>query len=979
MTSAQQYYEKGLAYYQEGDDEQAYSQFSAAAELGHAEAQVWVGKHYLAEAAKSATQAFGWFQKAVAQNPDNATANYQLSYCYEHGCGTITNDSAALHYLLQAATLGDIDAQVRLGERYLKGEGVPENKAKAWQWLQEALAQNPTHAAANYTLGLYYDYLAADNPTISDYVYEENAYRHYLCAAKQGHIEAQYEVGTSIIFGSPEKELKLYGFLDEKLDWLQKVLAQDAKHVKALYALGSLYECGGTELSDNTKEADRTAFLYYMRAANLGYPYAQQAIGLYYRDGNKGIEEDPVVWLIWYEKAAEGGLSALYWDLGQSVERGLFGLAKDEERALEYYKEGYALGVTKCYPPLNKLCKKLGIEPPPQRTDACEAPYFQDDIDPYDLEYELDDVPEDEPSEAKKPALDRLNALIGLDDVKREINRFIMMQSFGKRLKSLGKRVAPISMHMIFTGNPGTGKTTVARLIGEIFHERGFLSTGAYVEVKREDLVGSYIGETALKTREKIEAAKGGVLFIDEAYTLYNANERDFGKEAVATLLTGMEEYRDDLVVIAAGYGKEMQTFLGSNPGLKSRFKTVIDFQDYDAKALNQIFHKIADDYEYHIEASAEPLLEQYFEQLYLTRGDNFGNAREVRNFYETVLSHTIMRLYEVQSLTFDDFVLTKDDIQAAIDELEDSPDSECAENPGKENTPVLEQLNAMVGLESVKNEVRTLRHLAAYRQLRQKCGKPMSEPPAMHMVFTGNPGTGKTTVAKMVGEIYHELGLLPQGHVVVVKREDLVGTHIGETAPKTKKAIAQAMGGVLFIDEAYALIQGSEHDFGPEAISTLLAEMEEQRENMAVIVAGYENEMRRFIGSNPGLKSRFTKYVHFEDYNGEELAQIFRRFAAKDAYTFGEGAEDALDALCAEMYRRRDKNFGNARDVRNLFADVIGNLADRVSGGENFSEAELLQITKADILKAAEKWARTHKPAPEPFKPRKIGFNPED
>lgn len=963
MAGAQEHYEKGLAYDREKNYEQAYLQFSAAAELGHAGAQVRVGKYCLEEARRKEAQAFGWLRKAVEQDPDSAAANYLLSGCYERGEGTVKNDLAALQYLLRAAELGDAGAQARLGERYLEGDGVMEDMEEARQWLQKAVEQDPKHMAANYALGLYYDYLAADSPSRGDYELEEEAYRHYLCAAEQGHIEAQYETGASIMCAGPE----------EKIKWFRKVLAQDPKHAPAYYALGTFFECESISLRlcGSAEEAGKAAFQCYLAAAELGYPYAQRDAGSYYRDGRGGVRQDPQQWKSWYEKAAERQLPKLYLELGRACERGSYGLEKDEELALEYYKKGYAKGVTPCWEPLSRLCKKFGIEPPPMREDDSGA------HEPWDSFF-----PEDPGREAKaegpeEPAQDRLDALIGLEDVKREAARFIMMQEFSKRIKPLGRKPMPVSMHMVFTGNPGTGKTTVARLIGEIFHERGLLSTGVYVEVRREDLVGDHIGETAIKTRGKIEKAKGGVLFIDEAYTLYSESERDFGREAAAALLAGMEEYRNDLIVIAAGYGREMQRFLDINPGLKSRFKTVIDFQDYDARQLNQIFHKMAGEYDYRIEPSAEPLLARYFERLYGARGENFGNAREVRNFYERVFGCTVERLCDVKDLSLDDFMMTQEDIQTAIDEAGEKSGGEAGEKkPAGETVPVLERLDAMVGLDGVKNEVRTLRHLSAYRQLRRKCGKPLSEPLTMHMVFTGNPGTGKTTVAKMVGEIYQELGLLPRGHVVEVKREELVGMHIGETAVKTKKAIERAMGGVLFIDEAYSLNQGGEYDFGAEAVSTLLAEMEERREHMAVIVAGYESEMRRFIDSNPGLKSRFTKYIHFEDYNGRELAQIFRSFAERDSYIFGEGAEEELYRVCAEMYCGRDKNFGNARDVRKLFSAVINNLAARVSGRQNVPEEELLQITREDILKAEQKREYVCDQDPAPAGLRKIGFH---
>ena len=579
-------------------------------------------------------------------------------------------------------------------------------------------------------------------------------------------------------------------------------------------------------------------------------------------------------------------------------------------------------------------------------------------------------VPQEEAAPQDGSALSRLHALIGLESVKREVDKVIKQHEVNIKRKELGLKTTPVSMHMVFTGNPGTGKTTVARLVGEIYHELGLLENSQVVEVKREDLVVGYIGQTAPKTKEAIEKALGGILFIDEAYTLSpKEGGKDFGQEAIDTLLTGMEENREDLAVIVAGYDNEMQRFIDSNPGLKSRFNTFIHFEDYNAKEMQQIFLKMVRSDGNQTAEEAEPLLARYFDRLYRTRGGDFGNGRDVRNFYESVLKHNASRLAEMdpamltrEALT----TLTLEDVQAAVDEK--------IGRSGENKAPVLDRLNAMTGLGRVKEEVYALRQMALYQKLCEERGLPPTQTPAMHMVFTGNPGTGKTTIANMIGEIYHELGLLPRGHVVVVKREDLVAGYIGQTASKTKEVLKRALGGVLFIDEAYTLSPADKgNNFGQEAIDTLLAGMEENRENLAVIVAGYDNEMQRFIDSNPGLKSRFTKYIHFDDYNGEEMVEIFHSFAGN--YTFGEGAEEELSRVCQELYSKRDQNFGNARDVRNLYQDVTSSLAARVITIPNPTVEDLTMITKEDILEA-EKMRSRNRGFNRPKGPNIIGFN---
>ena len=260
---------------------------------------------------------------------------------------------------------------------------------------------------------------------------------------------------------------------------------------------------------------------------------------------------------------------------------------------------------------------------------------------------------------------------------------------------------------------------------------------------------------------------------------------------------------------------------------------------------------------------------------------------------------------------------------------------------------PALERLDAMIGLSRVKQEIRELVQLVKYQQMCEK-NHIFAPSVSMHMVFTGNPGTGKTTVAKLLGEIYHEIGLLPNSKVVEADRGDLVGVYLGETAVKTKKVIDKALGGILFIDEAYTLAEGPAGDYGQEAIDTLLKAMEDHRGNLAVIVAGYTDRMQNFIRSNPGLQSRFTRTIHFEDYGAEEMEKIFYLFARN--YCFTEEAAKRLHELFWEMDRNRGPNFGNGRAVRNFYEILIKKMAFRlVSSGCTVPE-DLTRVTLEDV-----------------------------
>ena len=265
-----------------------------------------------------------------------------------------------------------------------------------------------------------------------------------------------------------------------------------------------------------------------------------------------------------------------------------------------------------------------------------------------------------------------------------------------------------------------------------------------------------------------------------------------------------------------------------------------------------------------------------------------------------------------------------------------------------------MDQLEGLVGLEGVKREVAKLTNLMQINADRAAQGLPTGKT-TLHLVFAGNPGTGKTTVARLVGAIFHEIGALSKGHVVEVSRSDLVGQHIGHTAPKTHEKVMEALGGVLFIDEAYSLASGGENDFGREAIETLLKAMEDHRDDLVVIVAGYDEPMEKFINSNPGLQSRFNKYLYFPDYNGEELMAMFRMRCKKNGYRLTEEAETYAKEFFEDMYKNRDDNFGNGRDVRNRFEDIISRQANRLAAMEAPTKDDLMTITKEDFLVPAE------------------------
>lgn len=262
----------------------------------------------------------------------------------------------------------------------------------------------------------------------------------------------------------------------------------------------------------------------------------------------------------------------------------------------------------------------------------------------------------------------------------------------------------------------------------------------------------------------------------------------------------------------------------------------------------------------------------------------------------------------------------------------------------------LLQELNSLVGLEKVKSEIQNLINVLKIEKLRKEKGLETLEK-SLHMVFTGNPGTGKTTVARILAKIFKVLGILNKGHLVETDRAGLVAGYVGQTAIKTTELCKQALDGVLFIDEAYSLSEGGENDFGREAINTLLKFMEDNRARLIVIVAGYTGNMEKFISKNPGLKSRFNIFIHFEDYTPEQLLEIFKKLASKMKLTLSEEASASLFEIFQKEYEKRDEKFGNARFARNLFEKVYRNQANRLVKLAEIKEEDLLSIQKEDII----------------------------
>lgn len=543
-----------------------------------------------------------------------------------------------------------------------------------------------------------------------------------------------------------------------------------------------------------------------------------------------------------------------------------------------------------------------------------------------------------------------LDSFVGVDEIRECVLKIINKIEIDKERKG-GDAKREIKDHFLFLGNPGTGKTTIARIFADILCSLEVLPLGHLVEVSRKDLVAGYVGQTAIDVERCVNRAMGGILFIDEAYSLKNGDNDQFGQEAIDTLLKLVEDNRGKLVAIAAGYTKEMNEFLSANSGMESRFNETINFRDYSAEELTEIFRRMVTKEKMVLDEQAEANIKNLFTKMFITKTKNFGNARSVRNIFENALKNQSKRLQAQRAtatLTQEDFrTITREDIEG----------EEATKEKNLEL--IFKELDEFEGMDSVKEEIRKIAYKIMLDKEMMEQGIADAEITPVHIVLTGNPGTGKTSVALKLGQIFKAVGLLPTDKVVEKERKSLLSTIKNETAKLVDKACDEAMGGILFIDEAYSLMPandgGSKDSEGVEAVESLMTRMVKDAGKFVVICAGYRTQMDEFINNaNPGFRRRFSHFLHIEDYSLNQLINIFNSIISKKGNTLTDEAEKTFARLVDEMVLSKNENFGNAAEMVKLFEKIKQRRAERLStfksSGGTITREMFLTIEAEDI-----------------------------
>ena len=498
-----------------------------------------------------------------------------------------------------------------------------------------------------------------------------------------------------------------------------------------------------------------------------------------------------------------------------------------------------------------------------------------------------------------------LDKLIGLEDVKAQLKNIVDTYAYLRSRKDIA--TVRLSVNAIIIGETGTGKTALAEIIRDYFFQHRIIEKPKLTMVDAVDYQ-----RFVDKWEDNIKKARNGILFFDNVQKLlpdkYSNQVNPLDK-----LFVEMDKWDDNPIVIMAGLPKGLDDFLENNPAVKNRFKYIFRLPVPGYQQLCDIVkQKLSRKYGLsEFSPEADDQLTRYFKYQIKIKDETFGNAHLAMKTAEDIFTLFISRGSAETRVE-------RADIKGYVPEERSLDD-------------ILGDMDTFIGMTDVKHAVREMAYSVQNGLQRQKRGLGEAQKMSMHTVLTGNPGTGKTSLSRKMGEVLQSMDILPTSRVLEVSRATLIGKYMGETPKIVNSMCDKAMGGILFIDEAYTLSDGGDQ-YGKEAIDTLMKRMEDDRGKFVVIAAGYKDKMEEFLQMNPGLASRFTHKLHIDDYNEDELLSIFKSMAQKEQYTLSQTAEFKLLDTIYKMVLAKDESWGNAREMRNLLDSTIQKLSVRVS-----------------------------------------------
>lgn len=563
----------------------------------------------------------------------------------------------------------------------------------------------------------------------------------------------------------------------------------------------------------------------------------------------------------------------------------------------------------------------------------------------------LDSVPEDktenetesesEPESSEpedlsaREVLGRLNEMPGWNNLKRRMEGIISLHGVAEIRDALGLKKNLPTMHTILIGNPGTGKSCCVKYLAEIYHALGMLPENSIRLTNLAKVSNSTI-------TSEIHYAIGGVLVFENAHELYHSENKpiDNEQQIVRSLIDELNDpaKQSNWMLVLTGEPQGMESLLAAYPELREHFQKPVYMEDFKPEELYRIVDRCCEERDVHLAPQAKKKLEMFLLHKYNQRGPNFENARFVQRLFDERI------------------------IPAMYKRIADSEDPEIADDLGlvvAESIPSINgssgdgmaELDDLIGLARIKTRVKDYLNAVRLASRRMELGLPTSMP-RLHMAFLGNPGTGKTTVAEIIGKVFAEWGILSVGRVIRTEKSQMVGQYIGETEYKMNNLLARARGNILFIDEAYQLAEGGERDFGRIVMNSLLTELGKNNLDMVVILAGYTAPMRKLLESNEGIESRFPNVFNFEDYTTDELLEIGKLMIHRQGFNLTEGAELNMQAIIRAESEKPSPRFGNGRFVSNLLQnEILATLGARTAKMDNPTAEDLSTILPEDVV----------------------------